>query len=371
MAVICMVGPPGCGKTYHAVYHEMLPALKEGRRVITNIPLDLKKWEEHFPELLSLIEVREQVHGVGNSFNRIEHYPSQEWWESIRKDENEPGPLLVIDEAQFELPKAQDDKDLKNHAKQIVAWIQKHRHLNCNVVLCTQDPSTIKREILGCVEVYFHFRKNRNLGSEKTYRVGQSEKARPTQAFLQKFENRRYDSKLLKLGLYKTHSMGGRGKETGSAQVKGIWRHWSFYMFAAVVLYLGWAFATGRFQPSKLISSGVASDAVKPQPGAKPADQPGAAAPPAAAAKAEIGHKPPSASSYRYGKVQALAIVGGFRLPDGWQHLLRVTDDNGAVTLRASADLKRIGWKLVHADECFAILQWKDKSYSAECLNGQ
>ena len=367
MAVICLVGPPGCGKTYHAVYHEMLPALKEGRRVITNIPLDLRKWEEHFPELVQLIEVREQVHGEGNSFNRIEHYPTQEWWEATRRDENEAGPLLVIDEAQFELPRTMETKEQKAHGKQIVAWIQKHRHLNCNVVLCTQDPSTLNRNILGCVEVFFHFRKNRNLGMANSYRMGQSEKARPTASFLQRFENHRYDPKLLKLGLYKTHSMGGRGKETGSAQVKPIWRHWSFYVLGAIVAYLGWAVVTGRFNPGKLLSGGAVveqaeSNAAKAGPGK------GEAKPAAAVQAVTLA---PSAGKYRYGKVSKLAIVGGFRLPDGWRHLLKVTDENGAETFRSVSDLERVGWKLVHADECFLILQWRDKSYPAECIYGK
>jgi zona occludens toxin len=51
-------GIPGSGKSYEAVVMHVLPALKAGRKVITNLPLLVDKFSALDPSYGDLIELR-------------------------------------------------------------------------------------------------------------------------------------------------------------------------------------------------------------------------------------------------------------------------------------------------------------------------
>lgn len=58
MALNIIVGRPGSGKDYEAVAYHVIPAIKEGRRVVTNLPLNLDHFVNVFgSEVLELIEI--------------------------------------------------------------------------------------------------------------------------------------------------------------------------------------------------------------------------------------------------------------------------------------------------------------------------
>ena len=61
-----MIGRPGGGKSYEAVVYHVLPALRKGRKVITNLPLIVEMFaalDESFPDL---IEHRNQCAASGS-----------------------------------------------------------------------------------------------------------------------------------------------------------------------------------------------------------------------------------------------------------------------------------------------------------------
>ncbi|MFL7017233.1 zonular occludens toxin domain-containing protein [Vibrio cyclitrophicus] len=41
MAITLIKGRPGAGKSYECVVHHILPSIKDGRKVVTNIPLNI------------------------------------------------------------------------------------------------------------------------------------------------------------------------------------------------------------------------------------------------------------------------------------------------------------------------------------------
>ena len=51
-------GIPGSGKSYEGVVYHVLPALKAGRKVITNLPLNVDAFAAIDPAYRDLIEVR-------------------------------------------------------------------------------------------------------------------------------------------------------------------------------------------------------------------------------------------------------------------------------------------------------------------------
>jgi zona occludens toxin len=53
-----LLGAPGGGKSYEATVYHIIPALEKGRKVITNLPLNLEELEKIIPGCSSLIEIR-------------------------------------------------------------------------------------------------------------------------------------------------------------------------------------------------------------------------------------------------------------------------------------------------------------------------
>lgn len=52
-----LIGPPGGGKSYEAVVYHVLPTLEAGRKVITNLPLNVAEFgliDARFPALIEL-----------------------------------------------------------------------------------------------------------------------------------------------------------------------------------------------------------------------------------------------------------------------------------------------------------------------------
>ena len=86
-----LMGPPGAGKSYEAVVFHILPALLEGRKVITNLPLQVDAFREYGVSS-SLIELKNPTLENPKPFSTIEDYGS-DW-----RGENGIGPLYVIDE---------------------------------------------------------------------------------------------------------------------------------------------------------------------------------------------------------------------------------------------------------------------------------
>ena len=46
------LGQPGGGKSYEAVAFHIIPAIEQGRKVITNLALKIDVFDQYFPKLL-------------------------------------------------------------------------------------------------------------------------------------------------------------------------------------------------------------------------------------------------------------------------------------------------------------------------------
>src|SRR5674476_325639 len=59
-----LLGGLGGGKSYEAVVYHILPAIMRGRKVITNLPLNIEEFEALEPGCTSLIELRQKTLAV-------------------------------------------------------------------------------------------------------------------------------------------------------------------------------------------------------------------------------------------------------------------------------------------------------------------
>lgn len=151
MAIHAYVGKPGSGKTSSVVERVVIPSLKQGRHVVTNIPLFVD-------ELLA---------DFGGSIELLPH----DWWE--RPDLTQfvkNGCVLILDELWRRWPSGQTVQKANINDKALLA---EHRHMvddkgnSMRVVLVTQDLSQLASWARTLIETTFLITKK----SKRFYRV--------------------------------------------------------------------------------------------------------------------------------------------------------------------------------------------------------
>ena len=158
MSIHCYVGMPGSGKSYNAVENQILPALRAGRTVVTNIPL-------RFDALRALV-------GTG----KIVEFPLNSVMQNPEtiKDYVTKGCLFVLDEAWRIWPSGQKTNDIPEVYKSLLA---EHRHMvddqkrSTQIVLIVQDASNIATFARKLVESTFIHTKLSHVGAAGRFRV--------------------------------------------------------------------------------------------------------------------------------------------------------------------------------------------------------
>lgn len=276
MAITLLLGPPGAGKSYEATVFQVLPALQDGRKVITNLPLNLDAFAKIDPLFRGLIQVVKASKDNLKPFSTMADY-ADPW----RHPDTGTGPLYVIDECHIPLPRGGTSRDIEE-------WFSLHRHEVADVILITQSYGKVSKSIIDLVQTTISLRKNTNLGQvfNKTYRRAVRDGLRKAETVHQ--EVRRYNPKYFPL--YQSYTRGKAGQEASVKDVKPFYRHWVVYALGAVLAYLAYMllthgnpFGLDRRAPSAPVSSasGVPPSAVVPS--AAPLDPPSPVAPAAAA----------------------------------------------------------------------------------------
>lgn len=209
-----LMGPPGGGKSYEAVVYHILVALNRGRKVITNLPLNLDEIELACPGARELIDTRkaERFDGVlVRPFAHVNHY-GDDW----RHPETGSGALYVIDECHKAIP-------LRGTPIDIEEWYAEHRHELCDVLLITQSYGKINKAIRDSVQVVYRCRKATALGSNTRYirKVQDGLRGEVTNESI-----RAYEPKYFRF--YSSHTKSGAGQELAASDIRPIWSHWSF-----------------------------------------------------------------------------------------------------------------------------------------------
>lgn len=361
--IFLLLGAPGGGKSYEAVVHHVLPALQCGRKVITNLPLDLERFKQIDPAFPGLIEVRtvsspargQWVPGGEGSAFKVAKVPTQaditrrpfsgvwDYYDEWQHPKDGTGPLYVIDECHLAMPRGSTDR-------QVEEWFSLHRHFRCDVLLITQSYGKVSRAIVDLVQVVYRVRKNVALGSSNSYtrKVQDGVRGEVVNTAI-----RRYEAKYF--GLYRSHTQTGAGREAMASDVRPLWRHWSFMgaLFCFVVVAV--ALASGKVQSPVAVP---ADAKLSVQPKAK-ADPPPVAQLPASApgkpvqgpaSGAQVGPQKPvnlepfaGRGLHITGLMQMGArVVYTFSLSQNGQHIAALTD----------ADIRAAGYEWRPTGHC-------------------
>lgn len=161
MSIIAYVGLPGSGKSYGSIENVLLPALRQGRFCVTNIPLT------------------DKIFDIPNAALNLKHFEINENGRPVYDDGTDltdniiNGALYLIDECQLIWGSGLKANQLKLTDKN---FFTKHRHYSseshsCEIVLLTQNLSNISNFIRSLVEETYKSNKLTAVGSSKNYRV--------------------------------------------------------------------------------------------------------------------------------------------------------------------------------------------------------
>lgn len=152
-----MLGPPGGGKSYETTVYHVLPALEAGRKVITNLPLNIELFLAIDARYADLLEIRQAEEGKPLPFSQVEQYKT-DWRHPLTNQ----GPLLIIDECQEVMRRGKTSKALCELAAM-------HRHYGQDWLLLTQSYGKIDREICDLVQITYYVSKLSVFGRNDEY----------------------------------------------------------------------------------------------------------------------------------------------------------------------------------------------------------
>lgn len=219
MAINVYTGLMGSGKSYECVSSVIVPAVAQGRRVVTNISgVDNDLVRAYCAEKLSvpIDKCGLVVHVQNDDVSTPRFLPHGNDAETICL----PGDLICIDEAwRFW---GTDCKLLAEHK----VFFREHRHychpvsgVSCDLVLMVQDIGDLHRILKVVVELTFRTTKLKSLGLNRSYRVEWWESYRLTRAKRIGVQNKVYDKSVFPLySSYQAQSGSGTESQVDKRQ---------------------------------------------------------------------------------------------------------------------------------------------------------
>lgn len=382
-------GIPGSGKSYEAVAFHVLPALRSGRRVITNLPLNIDAFAAIDPAWRDLLEVRTRPAprlGDWNAANIAEQEAFQVWadrdpepqpesvstfgtvWDyhSTWSSERGQGPLFVIDECHVALPKV----GTPDH---VVQWFKLHRHYNADVLLMTQSFRDINQPIAQLIATLIRCRKADILGKSGSYirKVHAGYRGALIQS-----DERKYEAQYF--GLYRSNTQSAGSSESAVQDVSPMIVRFNRFKWAWIVFSVGvmaWAFWP---KPGTDIWGRTTAPAKASVP-TKPTTQAGQAmlqqqAPLPQGQAAQVPQQPasqpesvpqPEVKDPLYGKL--LHMTGDLQKQGRSWVAFVVSDQGRRVFDLTSDDLRQAGYSIKHLGHCMATVKWETVVRQVTC----
>lgn len=361
-----LLGAPGGGKSYEAVAFHILPSVKAGRKVVTNLPLDLDAWAQLDPDYPALLEIREKTLALppdespvgrvffGRQVAAPEWKPRafahvEDFADPWRHPVSGIGPLYVVDECHMCWPARATDVEVEE-------WASMHRHHNVDVLAITQSYGKVSKSIIDLVQVVYRVRKAVAFGSMDKYirKVQDGIKGDVVNTSIREYKKKYQE-------LYRSHTKGRAVEEMSGSDIVPIWRRWPFIGAAVCLLIVAGMALSGKMQSP--LAQGVSI--AQSKPGQKPVSKSASAANgPAAAPSKPMPGKPaePEPFAGRGLHLAGEVVIGSsrgalFSLSQNGQHLRYIR----------SAELASAGYIVTITGPCSARIVWKDQPRTLIC----
>lgn len=379
-------GIPGSGKSYEGVVFHVLEALKQGRLVITNLPLNVDMFAALDPGYRELIELRTRpAKQLGDwDATDIAERPAFQLWTD--KDPVDPpenvftfgtvwdfystwrgpkgqGPLYVIDECHVSFPKT-------GTPDSIVQWFKLHRHFNADVLLMTQSFRDINQPIAQLIHTRIKVQKADILGKSGSYirKVHAGYRGAVIQTSERKYESQYF-------ALYKSNTQSSGSAETGMQDVKPFivyFNRFKWIWLALCLVVAVWAFwpEKGRtvFGTSTPGSSGMMrKSSFEAQSGSNAFTVPPSSTPQTTqlhASQSPSEPKPPTMDPL-FGKMLHLTGQIGKSGSQLWTFV--VSSEGRRVFDLTSADLENAGYAIRVTGTCMAFVTYIDVVRPVTC----
>jgi zona occludens toxin len=366
-------GLPGSGKSYEACVMHILPALKAGRDVITNINgINHQKFSEltGIPvPVLQKILICISHQDCQDEEQRLEHIKA-DFLAETKKDS-----MVVIDEIQDMFPTKRQPV-----TPEWSKWIASHRHEGLDVVLMGQDRRDVHPIWRRRIQRLLTFNKLQAVGADSSYRWVCLEATSP-----EKFKEvssgiRSYDKKYF--GLYSSHTQGTENKSVYKDDRANILKNkklqFAFVAFFALAYY-GISNTVAFFDPKETV---VAQPAKSAQGEPKLIPAPQTAVTQASQTQPQTPVKPspeaerPSLDIFdqeaRKGRLRLAALMHNadkiyFRIEimDSFNRLLATYDYASLIDLGWHVENRDSGVHLTKRDQVYVARPWQlEKSYT-------
>lgn len=367
-----LLGPPGAGKSYEATVYHILPALARGRKVITNLPLNLQALAAIDASYTDLVELREKTlatepaapvmyAGRGESvlLQRTPEWSSrafanpEDFADTWRHPEGF-GPLYVVDECHFCFPAGRTHRGVEE-------WFSMHRHYNADVLLITQSAGKISRPIVDLVQVCYKVRKAVALGQNDSYirKVLDGVKGAVVSEDVRKYKPQMFQ-------LWRSHTQGVAAPEVTATDVGSIVQRFKRFRnvyFVVVVVACVYAFwpagdkAATQAKPDRPSAQQVAAPSkagINPSPDQLTVDAPTDAP------------LPPSGPPEPF-KGKGLHLTGVLTMAGRTVYTFAISLGNQRIGTTDSLELSQVGYQFEPLTACVGNLVWKNDVRAVTC----
>jgi len=291
MPINVYTGLMGSGKSYEVVAEVIVPAIAQGRRVVTNVDgISNALIRAHVAAAYKLEEqaLGEVRHVTNEDVFKPDFFP----YYDNKKDAHtntlvQPGDLVVVDEAWRFWP-ATGAKLLAEHK----SFFLEHRHFThadtdvaCDLVLMIQDMGTLNRFIKNVVAFNARTHKKISLGLNNTYSITLFEGSKQNQGAKISTTIRKYKKEIFPL--YSSFKGGAAGKTVNVDKRQNMLNNKVLWLMAPLVIVVGVVgviFVNRFFHPKKADTAAASTSGASPNTataGAKAAAQTPAPAKPA------------------------------------------------------------------------------------------
>ncbi|MCA1323759.1 zonular occludens toxin family protein [Herbaspirillum sp. alder98] len=294
MGINVYTGLMGSGKSYEVVSEVIVPAIAQGRRVVTNVDgIDGEKIRDYIEKNYKVVPgtLGEVVHITNGDVPKQKFFPYYDAQKGAHTDTTvQPGDLVCIDEAWRFWP-ATGATLLEEHK----SFFLEHRHFTnadtgvaCDLVLMIQDMSTLNRFVKNVVAFHIRTHKKISLGLSNTYSVSIFEGNKQTKAVRISVTLRKYRKDIFPL--YSSFKGGAAGKIVNVDKRQNMMARRKVWVMAGVMLV---ALAIGGYSIKRFFTPKEVA------PIAQDAKQGGAATPGANSKGASPAPKPGFSETWR------------------------------------------------------------------------